>query len=56
MYDYLILVRELKRGLSVLTNVPREIYTVISIYLQLMRQRPKVEFITYPYMERRSES
>ncbi|MGC9072316.1 MAG: SDH family Clp fold serine proteinase [Acidilobus sp.] len=48
-HDYPLTVRQLKEmGLSVSTNVPPEVYELMSLYPQARAGRPGVEYLPYP--------
>jgi len=52
-HDYPITVEEARElGLPVSTDVPREVYELMSMYPQTQHGRPGVEFIPYPYPPR----
>lgn len=49
-HDYPISVEEASQlGLNVSTEMPREIYQLMSLYPQAMQRRPSVEYIPVPY-------
>jgi len=48
-HDYPITVEEAKKlGLNVSTDVPEEVYALMELYKQPIRQRGTVEFVPYP--------
>ncbi len=48
-HDYPITVEEAKKlGLDIDTNIPEEVYTLMELYKQPVRQRGTVEFMPYP--------
>lgn len=53
-HDYPITVREAKElGLPVSTDMPQEVYQLMSLYPQTAQRRPSVEYIPVPYFPRR---
>jgi ClpP class serine protease len=49
-HDYPITVEEARElGLNISTDMPREIYQLMSLYPQAMSRRPSVEYIPIPY-------
>jgi ClpP class serine protease len=53
-HDYPITVREAKElGLPVSTDMPQEVYQLMSLYPQTAQRRPSVEYIPIPYFPRR---
>jgi ClpP class serine protease len=56
-HDYPITVREAKElGLPVSTDMPQEVYQLMSLYPQTAQRRPSVEYIPIPYFPRREGS
>jgi ClpP class serine protease len=54
-HDYPISVEEAKSlGLNIATDLPREMYQLMSLYPQAQQRRPSVEFIPVPYPHRPS--
>ncbi len=52
-HDYPINVEEARAlGLKITTDMPEEIYTLMSLYPQARQQRPSVQYIPMPYQER----
>jgi len=52
-HDYPITVREAKElGLPVTTEMPKEVYDLMSLYPQTAQRRPSVEYIPLPYRPR----
>jgi len=52
-HDYPITVREAKElGLPVTTEMPKEVYELMSLYPQARQRRPSVEYIPLPYRPR----
>lgn len=55
-HDYPITVQEARDlGLPVSTEMPREVYDLMSLYPQAVQQRPSVEYIPIPYRSREQE-
>jgi len=55
-HDYPITVREARElGLPVSTDVPKEVYDLMSLYPQTAQRRPSVEYIPIPYRSREEE-
>jgi len=56
-HDYPITLEEAKKlGLKISTNVPEEVYTLMSMYPQSSQRRPSVEFIPIPYQSPRGSN
>ncbi len=56
-HDYPISVREARElGLNVSTEMPREVYQLMSLYPQPAQRRPSVQYIPVPYDSRRPGS
>ncbi len=56
-HDYPITVEEARKlGLRVSTDVPEEVYTLMSMYPQAAQRRPGVEFIPIPYQSPQGSS
>ncbi len=55
-HDYPITVQEAQElGLPVATDVPKEVYDLMSLYPQTAQRRPSVEYIPVPYRSREEE-
>ncbi len=55
-HDYPITVDEAKKlGLNVSTEVPEEVYTLMQLYPQPMKQRGTVEFMPYPIRQEKGK-
>ncbi|HXF61013.1 MAG TPA: ATP-dependent Clp protease proteolytic subunit [Caldilineaceae bacterium] len=55
-HDYPISVREARElGLPVSTEMPKEVYQLMSLYPQAAQRRPSVEYIPIPYRSRESQ-
>ena len=56
-HDYPITLEEAKKlGLKISTDVPEEVYTLMSMYPQSSQRRPSVEFIPIPYQSPRGSN
>ncbi|HDM89809.1 MAG: hypothetical protein DRQ06_00955 [Candidatus Hydrothermota bacterium] len=56
-HDYPITLEEAKKmGLKISTDVPEEVYTLMSMYPQSLQRRPSVEFIPIPYQSPRGSN
>jgi ClpP class serine protease len=49
-HDYPIMVKEAREmGLSVSTDMPKEVYDLMNLYPQAQQRRPSVQYIPLPY-------
>jgi ClpP class serine protease len=56
-HDYPIMVKEAREmGLSVSTDMPKEVYDLMSLYPQAQQRRPSVQYIPMPYHRQPTET